>query len=367
MLLAALGALVSTAQSATLAWNPSPNPQVTGYVLYYGTASRSYDRTVNVGQVTNAPVTGLVGGRTYFFAVTATDTLGYESDFSNEISYTVPLASIPTLTLTAPASGASYTAPATVTLAASVTPSGQTIRKVQFFNGPLWLGEQTTPPYFLVWSNVGVGSYKLSAQAIGEPAGSVVVSPTVLLVVTELPAPWRTADVGAMGVVGSASLSEGVCTVTGAGYLGGTADGFRFVYQPMSGDGEIKVRLNSARDAGPDARLGVMIRENLTSDSAYAFIGLSPDGTVRWQSRSSPGGSSATSIWTTGSPADAWVRLVRAGDTFRGESSPDGVTATYGVSHGIGMASTLYVGLVVASGSANTLTTATFDGLTVVP
>jgi hypothetical protein len=78
-------------QSVTLGWEPSIDPNVAGYNIYYGTASHVYVNKVTSGNVTNATVSGLVEGITYFFAATTTDTSGAESDFSNEASYVVPL------------------------------------------------------------------------------------------------------------------------------------------------------------------------------------------------------------------------------------------------------------------------------------
>lgn len=71
----------------TLAWNPSPSPEIVGCHLYYGTASGQYTNTVVVGNVTNVTISGLSAGVTYYFAITAVDASGQESDFSNEISY----------------------------------------------------------------------------------------------------------------------------------------------------------------------------------------------------------------------------------------------------------------------------------------
>jgi hypothetical protein len=78
-------------QSVTLAWNPSTDPNVTGYNVYYGVASGVYTNKIDVGNVTNATINGLVEGVTYYFAATAYNILGVESDFSNETSYSVPL------------------------------------------------------------------------------------------------------------------------------------------------------------------------------------------------------------------------------------------------------------------------------------
>jgi hypothetical protein len=75
-------------ESVTLAWDPNSEPDLAGYRLYYGTASRSYDRTIEVADGTSVPVADLDAGTTYYFAVTAYNTAGLESDFSNEVSYT---------------------------------------------------------------------------------------------------------------------------------------------------------------------------------------------------------------------------------------------------------------------------------------
>jgi hypothetical protein len=78
-------------QSVSLAWDPSPDTNVVGYKVYYGVASRTYTNIVDVGDVTNTTISGLVEGTTYYFAVTAYNILGMESDFSAEVSYTVPV------------------------------------------------------------------------------------------------------------------------------------------------------------------------------------------------------------------------------------------------------------------------------------
>jgi hypothetical protein len=75
-------------ESVTLAWDPNSEPDLAGYRLYYGTASRSYYRTVEVAGGTSVPVADLDPGTTYYFAVTAYNTAGLESDFSNEVSHT---------------------------------------------------------------------------------------------------------------------------------------------------------------------------------------------------------------------------------------------------------------------------------------
>ena len=76
--------------SVTLAWDPSPGSAIAGYRLYQGAASRTYTNVIAAGNRTNATVSNLVSGATCYFAVTAVGTNALESDYSSEISYTVP-------------------------------------------------------------------------------------------------------------------------------------------------------------------------------------------------------------------------------------------------------------------------------------
>ena len=76
--------------SVTLAWDPSPSPEVIGYRIYYGNSTRTYANIVDVGNVLTAKVESLKSRTEYFFAATAYADNGLESDFSNEAVYTTP-------------------------------------------------------------------------------------------------------------------------------------------------------------------------------------------------------------------------------------------------------------------------------------
>jgi hypothetical protein len=93
--IALLPPLALAVQNVTLAWNPSPDPTVAGYRVYWGRASQLYDNVTDVGNKTVATISGLVERTTYFFAATAYDSLGMESPFSNEAVYTVPRVVVP--------------------------------------------------------------------------------------------------------------------------------------------------------------------------------------------------------------------------------------------------------------------------------
>ncbi|MBO0794856.1 MAG: cellulose binding domain-containing protein, partial [Ktedonobacteraceae bacterium] len=82
----------------------------------------------------------------------------------------------PTVSITSPANGATFTPPASITIAASASTSSGTISKVEFYNGATLLGTDTSSPYSFAWSNVAAGSYTLTAKAYDSNNGSATSS-----------------------------------------------------------------------------------------------------------------------------------------------------------------------------------------------
>lgn len=83
------------AYNLTLAWEPSPNPVVAGYHLYYGTASGNYTSSSYItGNLATATIAGLASGVTYYFAITSVDAEGQESAFSSELNYSQGIAGV---------------------------------------------------------------------------------------------------------------------------------------------------------------------------------------------------------------------------------------------------------------------------------
>jgi fibronectin type 3 domain-containing protein len=74
--------------TARLSWDASAGTDIAGYKIYLATASGAYGTPVATTSmnITTYTLTGLAVGTTYFFVVTAFDTNGIESTFSNEVS-----------------------------------------------------------------------------------------------------------------------------------------------------------------------------------------------------------------------------------------------------------------------------------------
>lgn len=73
--------------SATLSWSDSPDPTVTGYHIYYGSASHSYTNMISVVNATSVVISGLAESTTYYFAAKSVNAAGAESAFSNEAAF----------------------------------------------------------------------------------------------------------------------------------------------------------------------------------------------------------------------------------------------------------------------------------------
>jgi endo-1,4-beta-D-glucanase Y len=197
----------------------------------------------------------------------------------------------------------------------------------------------------------------------GQPASPPPPPPA-----TGLPSPWLTRDIGAVGASGSATALSGVFTVKGAGQdIWGSADEFRYVYQTLSGDGEIIARVRSVQNTHPWAQAGVMIRESLAANARHAFMLVSAQSGADLAYRTQTGGSTAEVYQGNTGAAPLWLRLVRSGSRLTGYRSTDGIKWVQQGSVSVSMASTAYIGLAVSSLSDPTLNTSVFDSIRVVP
>jgi hypothetical protein len=124
---------------------------------------------------------------TYSLTAVAHDADGGSST-SSATSVTVKSAtnSAPTVSLTSPAAGASFTAPATVTLSATASDPENQIARVEFYAGTTRVATDTTAPYSFSWTGVAAGSYSISAKVF-DAAGASATSAARTITVTTAP------------------------------------------------------------------------------------------------------------------------------------------------------------------------------------
>ncbi|HEX6738896.1 MAG TPA: Ig-like domain-containing protein, partial [Vicinamibacteria bacterium] len=76
-----------------------------------------------------------------------------------------PAGTPPTVSLTAPAAGASFACNASVTVSATAADSDGTVARVEFFDGGINIATDTSAPYSVTWTAIGNGSHSLTAKA----------------------------------------------------------------------------------------------------------------------------------------------------------------------------------------------------------
>ncbi|MFI7423388.1 glycoside hydrolase family 48 protein [Nonomuraea sp. NPDC049684] len=88
----------------------------------------------------------------------------------------------PTVALTSPTAGQTYTAPATVAIAANAADADGTVAKVDFYQGSTLLGTDTSAPYGYTWQNVAAGSYSITAKATDNGGATTTSAPVGITV-----------------------------------------------------------------------------------------------------------------------------------------------------------------------------------------
>ncbi|HWD91398.1 MAG TPA: Ig-like domain-containing protein [Verrucomicrobiae bacterium] len=143
----------------------------------------------SLGHVTGTPYqltwTNVPAGN-YALTAIARDNAGL-SITSDVVNVTAVFAAPLTVTLTSPADGARFNAPASLALAASVAGGRGAITHVSFYSGSTLLAYETNAPYTFITANVFAGSHALTAVAM-DGSGASSTSSVVNITITNSPA-----------------------------------------------------------------------------------------------------------------------------------------------------------------------------------
>lgn len=173
-------------------------------------------------------------------------------------------------------------------------------------------------------------------------------------------------DIGAPGLVGAASLSGSTYTVTGGGTdIWGTADKFRLLHKPVSGNQRIVARVIAQQDTHPWAKAGIMLRESTGTGAIHATVALSPDNGVQFLHRATTGAAAVSDAIVNDMAIPLWLRLDRRGSIFNAYESPNGSAWTLVGSATFAMTSGMIGGLAVSSHDNALLNTSAFDNVAI--
>jgi chitinase len=200
------------ASTITLQWDPETAPDLGGYKVYYstsavapftGTGATQGASPVSVSSATTATITGLDPGQAYYFAVTAYNSAGVESPYSNTVL--VPELLPPTVSISSPA-----TASGTVSVGASASDNVGVTRLEFYVNGVL-AATDTATPYLFSWNtdSLSSGIYTLSAKAY-DAAGNVGQSSNVPVTVINDRTPPRIT----LSAPGNGATVRGIVPIT---------------------------------------------------------------------------------------------------------------------------------------------------------
>lgn len=244
---------------------------------------------------------------------------------------------------------------------------GEGADRVQIFDGHKLIGEATSRPFRLAWNRPTPGKHILLAT-VTDANGLTAVSDPVRITVADngrgtFPQPWANQPLGDKGSSFSRAMyANGVFTIQTAGgdLLYEEDDACQFVYQPLTGDGQIVARLARLQPADPASGVlaGVMIRESMRTDAKRISMLLAPNSAL-FVRRTNTGYRPESTNKEAEPPC--WLKLVRHGNEFRGYTSADGrIWSLQGVQR-LDMQPDTFVGLTAVTGDKETWATASFD------
>ena len=150
---------------------------------------------------------------------------------SSIVNVNVVAAAVPTISLTAPLTGAVVTAGSNVTLTATAAPgAGATVAQVQFLVGTTIVGTVTAAPYSTTWIPSSAGNFALTAR-VTDSNGTAITSSAVNVTVAaagvptvSLTAPTNGASLtlGTAATLSATAAASSGTTVTRVDFLSGT-------------------------------------------------------------------------------------------------------------------------------------------------
>jgi endoglucanase len=213
-------------------------------------ASESWNGSLGTGASTTIGFTGTVGATNSapsYFTVNGFACNGATQD--------------PSVEITSPAAGASFTPGSNIAITASASEPTASITKVEFFETPqlsstaTLLGTVTTSPYSLTWSDVAAGDYSLTAEAF-DSAGNTATSAAVQVSVVSATSTAPQLHVSGNKLVnasGSQVVLHGVdrsgteyACVQGNGIFDGPSDQASITAMKSWGVNAVRVPLNEA-------------------------------------------------------------------------------------------------------------------------
>lgn len=180
---------------------------------------------------------------------------------------------------------------------------------------------------------------------------------------------WTYSDIGSVGIGG------GVCYKSGDGEFEISASGediwnnsdeFGYLHQPMSGDGELIMKLDYLQNTHTYSKIGLMMREDLSPDSKHAMIVMNQTQRAL-QYRKTDGGTTMPNSGSWIGPTyshPTWFKLQRLGNVFGAFLSGDGSSWTLVDTVHVSMGTSMYAGIALTSHNNTRINTSVVSNVT---
>ena len=116
----------------------------------------------------------------------------------------------PSVTLTSPANGASYTWPATIALSATANDPDGSVARVSFYTGTTLIAADTTAPYTFSWTNALPGTHTITAVATDNSGATTTSGAAIIQVIAPPPStPFGGTPAAIPGLIEAENFDDG--------------------------------------------------------------------------------------------------------------------------------------------------------------
>lgn len=180
---------------------------------------------------------------------------------------------------------------------------------------------------------------------------------------------WSFSDIGAVGIQGEACFqaTDGSYEISASGEdIWNNSDEFGYLHQPLNGDGELIMKLDYLQNTHTYAKIGLMMREDLTPDSKHAMIVMNQTQRAL-QYRKTAGGSTLPNSGSWIGPTyshPTWFKMQRMGNVFGAFLSGDGSSWILVDTVHVSMGASIYAGIALTSHNNTRINTSIVSNVT---
>jgi len=173
-------------------------------------------------------------------------------------------------------------------------------------------------------------------------------------------------DVGDPAVKGSADYSNGQYRITGAGAnMWAKQDQFQYAWREIPGNFTVTATLRFLGEGNEHRKAGIVVRQSIDTDSAYAHVAIHGNGMPGLQWRSRKGEDTNTFDLPFDTPGTFQIRMVRNGVRIYMYLGKDGAALKEIMHTEVSFQNPVLVGLAVCSHDPAKSDTAVFSDVSV--